>query len=133
MLNSLLRWISFALAVVALAASVSLLVTDAKLWVPPGLSVSAVSAAPLLLIGIAFLFLQPVIRPRPSDLLKNILLAATFLLWGAVQLMPQNNLAERLGSLVIVLYVVDLAWTNFASMKSGKENLKRTFGMTIHR
>jgi len=122
MLNSLLRWISFALAVVALAASVSLLVTDAKLWVPPGLSVSAVSAAPLLLIGIAFLFLQPVIRPRPSDLLKNILLAATFLLWGAVQLMPQNNLAERLGSLVIVLYVVDLAWTNFASMKSGKEN-----------
>jgi hypothetical protein len=118
MLNSLLRWISFGLAAVALAASVGLLASDAKLWSPPGISAAAISAAPLLLIGIAFLFLQPVIRPRPADLLKNVLLAGTFLLWGSIQLMPQNNLAGRLGSLVVVLYVVDLAWTNFASIKS---------------
>jgi peptidoglycan/LPS O-acetylase OafA/YrhL len=122
MVNSLLRRISFGFAAVALAASVSLLVSDAKMWSPPGISAAAISAAPLLLIGIAFLFLQPVIRPRPADLVKNILLAGTFLLWGIIQLLPQNKLAGRLGSLVIVLYVVDLAWTNFASMKSRKES-----------
>jgi hypothetical protein len=122
MLNRLLRWISCGLAAVALAASVSLLVSDAKLWAPRGISAAAISAAPLLLIGIAFLFLQPVIRPGPAELAKNILLAGTFLLWGIIQLLPQNNLAGRLGSVVIVLYVVDLAWTNFASMKSRKES-----------
>jgi peptidoglycan/LPS O-acetylase OafA/YrhL len=122
MLNSVLRWISFGLAIVALAAGVSLLVSDARLWSPPGISAAAISAAPLLLIGVAFLFLQPVIRPRRAELAKNILLAGTFLLWGIIQLMPQNYLAERLGSLVIVLYVVDLAWTNFASMKSREQS-----------
>jgi len=122
MVNGFLRWISFVFAVVALAASVSLLASDAKLWSPPGISAAAISAAPLLLIGVAFLFLQPVIRPRPADLIKNILLACTFLLWGMIQLMPQNDRAERLGSLVVVLYVVDLAWTNFASMKLRKQS-----------
>jgi hypothetical protein len=122
MVNSFLRWASFSFAAVALAASVSLLVSDAKMWSPPGISRAAISAAPLLFIGTAFLILQPVIRPRPADLVKNILLAGTFFLWGIIQLMPQNNLAGRLGSLVIALYVVDLAWTNFASMKSRKES-----------
>ncbi|HET6143385.1 MAG TPA: hypothetical protein VFE02_07725 [Candidatus Acidoferrales bacterium] len=100
----------------------SLLVSDAKMWSPPGISHAAISAAPLLFIGTAFLILQPVIRPRPAHLVKNILLAGTFFLWGIIQLMPQNKLAGRLGSLVIALYVVDLAWTNFASMKSRKES-----------
>lgn len=121
MVNRLLRGISFGLAAVALAASVSLLVSDSRIWSLPGLSTAATSAAPLLLIGVAFLFLQPVIRPAFPDLIKNILLAGTFLLWGTIQLMPPNNLAERLGSLVIVLYVADLAWTNFAAMKARKE------------
>jgi hypothetical protein len=52
--------------------------------------------------------------------MKNVLLAGTFLLWGAIQLMPQNHLAERLGNVVIVLYVVDLAWTNFSATNSQK-------------
>jgi hypothetical protein len=120
MLNSFFRWISIGLAVVALAAGASLLVSDAKIWSPPGISAAVISAAPLLLIGISFLFMQPIIRPRSAELVKNMLLAGTFLLWGAIQLMPQNHLAERLGSIVIVLYVVDLAWTNFASMNSRK-------------
>ncbi|HEX3376731.1 MAG TPA: hypothetical protein VHS29_07710 [Candidatus Acidoferrales bacterium] len=112
--------ISIILAVVALAASASLLISDAKIWSPPGASFAAISAAPLLLIGISFLFMQPIIRPRSSELMKNVLLATTFLLWGAIQLMPQNHLAERLGNVVIVLYVVDLAWTNFSAMNSQK-------------
>lgn len=118
MLNNVIRWIGCGLAAIALAACVGLLIGDAKIWAHPGLSAAAISAAPLLLIGIAFLIVQPIIRPRMAELLKNVLLAATFLLWGAVQLMPQNTLAGRLGNLVIVLYVVDLAWTTFASVNS---------------
>jgi hypothetical protein len=122
MLKNVLRWISCGLAVMSLAAGVGLLIFDAKIWTFPGLSAAVISAAPLLLIGISFLFVQPVIRPRLFELLKNVLLAGTFLLWGSIQLMPQNNLAQRLGNVVIVLYVLDLAWTNFASLNSRKEN-----------
>jgi len=120
MQDKFFRWIGFSLAIVALIASVSLLISDAKIWSPPGVSTAAISAAPLLSIGISFLFIQPILRQRSADLMKNVLLAGTFLLWGAVQLMPQNHLAERLGSVVIVLYVVDLAWTSFSSMYSRK-------------
>ncbi|HTC63076.1 MAG TPA: hypothetical protein VK709_09555 [Candidatus Saccharimonadales bacterium] len=120
MLRKSFRSISVVLAIAALAASAGLLISDAKLWSPPGASSAAISAAPLLLIGIAFLFMQPVIRPRSSELMKNVLLAGTFLLWGAIQLMPQNHLAERLGNVVIVLYVMDLAWTNFSSTNPQK-------------
>ena len=120
MLEKSFRSISVVLAVVALVASASLLISDANIWSPTGVSFAAISAAPLLLIGISFLFMQPILRPRSAELMKNILLAGTFLLWGAIQLMPQNHLAERLGNVVIVLYVVDLAWTNFSSMNSQK-------------
>ena len=121
MLNRIFRWMSFGLAVLALAAGVALLVSDAKLWNDSRLSAASIFAAPLLLIGVSFLFIQPILRPRIPELLKNMLLAGTFLLWGTIQLMPQNRLALRLGSFVIVLYVVDLAWTTFASMNSRKE------------
>jgi len=122
MFNRVLRWISYGLAVLALGAGAALLIGDAKLWTVPRLPAATISSAPLLLIGISFLILQPVIRPRPLDWIKNVLLAGTFLLWGVIQLMPQNALAMRLGNLVIVLYVVDLAWTTFTSMNSGKGN-----------
>jgi hypothetical protein len=49
-------------------------------------------------------------RPPWADLLKNILLASAFILWGIVQLMAQNALSKRLGNVVIALYVLDLAW-----------------------
>ena len=54
-------------------------------------------------------------RPRPLELLKRVMLAAAFLLWGIVQLMPAGNLASELGNLVIALYVIDLGliiWTD---------------------
>jgi hypothetical protein len=55
-------------------------------------------------------------------LLKNALLAATFLLWGAIQLMPQNATSMRLGNVVIALYVVDLAWVVLGTKISLKRN-----------
>jgi hypothetical protein len=105
---------------VALAASAGLLFADAKLWAVPERAMALISSAPLLLVGTAFLILQPLLRPRLADLAKNLLLAATFLLWGAIQLMPQNALAQRLGNLVIALYVLDLAWMTLSALNSKK-------------
>jgi sulfite exporter TauE/SafE len=79
-----------------------------------GFPAAAVSSLPLLAVGVSFLLIQPMLRPRWAELTKNILLAATFLLWGCVQLMKQNSLSKTLGDFVIVLYVVDLAWTVLA-------------------
>ncbi len=121
MFNNALRWISYGMAVLALAASIALLAGDAKLGILSRLP-AAISSAPLLLVGTAFLILQPILRPRFMELLKNALLAATFLLWGAIQLMPQNTMSIRLGNVVIALYVLDLAWVILGSKISRKGN-----------
>jgi hypothetical protein len=122
MVNNSLRWVSYGLAILALAAGIVLLLGDAKLGTFSGLPPAAISAAPLLLVGTAFLIVQPILRPRFMEMLKNVLLAATFLLWGAVQLMPQNAASIRLGNVVIVLYVLDLAWVILGSKISRKRN-----------
>jgi hypothetical protein len=108
--NQVLRNIAIALGVLAVVSGVLLLIKDAGVNIFPGLPTSMISATPLLLVAIAFLIAQPTMRPSGMELLKNILLAATFLLWGVVQLMPQGALSARLGNVVILLYVVDLAW-----------------------
>lgn len=121
-LNHILLWTSYILAVVALTAGMALLIGDAKIWTLPGLPPGAISAAPLLLVGASFLILQPIIRPRLMELLKNALLAVTFLLWGTIQLMPQNATSMRLGNVVIALYVLDLAWVILGMKISFKRN-----------
>ena len=122
MLNNVFQWISYGLAILALAAGIALLIGDAKPGIFSGLPSTAFSAAPLLLVGTSFLIMQPIIRPRLGELLKNILLAATFLLWGAIQLLPQNAMSVRLGNVVIALYVLDLAWIILGSKISPKRD-----------
>jgi hypothetical protein len=112
--------LSCGLAILALVAGTVLLLRAAN--PPAGIPAAVVSAAPLLLVGAAFLILQPVLRPRWSDLLKNVLLAVTFLLWGGLQFLPQGTLSVRLGNFVIALYVVDLAWVILATKVSPKAN-----------
>jgi hypothetical protein len=121
-LNSALRWISYILAILGVAGGVGLLLSDAELGYFPRLTAATISAAPLLLVGTSFLILQSILRPRLMDLLKNVLLACTFLLWGAIQFMPQNAGSIRLGNLVIALYVLDLAWVILSSKISAKRN-----------
>ena len=115
MSNNIFRWIGYGLAVLALAASLALLLGDAGIGTLVWRSAAASTAAPLLLVGTAFLFMQPVLRPRLVELLRNVLLAGTFLLWGIVQFMPQNAMSARLGNFVIALYVFDLAWMTLGS------------------
>jgi hypothetical protein len=93
-----------------------LLTSDTKLAIPLGFSAQVISAAPLLLIGVSLLIVQAILRPSWTELLKNILLAAAFILWGVVQLMQETALSKRLGDIVIALYVLDLAWMILASV-----------------
>jgi hypothetical protein len=108
--NHVLRIIAITLGALAVAFGIALLIKDAGVNILPGWPVSVISALPLLFVGVAFLVAQPTMRPGNMELLKNLLLAATFLLWGAVQLMAQGALTARLANVVILLYVVDLAW-----------------------
>jgi hypothetical protein len=122
MLNNVFQWISYGLTILALTAGIALLIGDTKPGILSGLPAAAISASPLLLIGTSFLIMQPIIRPRLGELLKNVLLAATFLLWGVIQLMPQNGMSIRMGNVVIALYVLDLAWIILGSKISPKRN-----------
>jgi hypothetical protein len=74
-----------------------------------------ISGLPLLLAGSSYLVLQAILRPRPLELVKRVMLGIAFLLWGIVQIMHASDLAIELGNLVIALYVVDLGlivWTD---------------------
>lgn len=127
-LQELLRWLARALAVMALLSSFALLCVGATPFLtalPTYLVKGAVrawtliknlplSALPLLLAGSSYLVLQAILRPRPFELLKRLMLGTAFLLWGVVQLMPASDLTAELGNVVIALYVVDLGliiWT----------------------
>jgi hypothetical protein len=114
-MSKILSWLTKVLAVMAVVFSVRLLVGDTKVGIPIGLPPGVISAAPLFLIGVTFLVAQIFMRPRWTELLKNVLLAAAFILWSVVQLMEQNALSKKLGDVVIALYVLDLAWVILAS------------------
>lgn len=109
-MNKILGWLTTVLVATAVAGSIGLLVSDTKIGTPLGLPAALISAAPLSLIGISFLILQLMRRPRWMELLRNIMLAAAFILWGVVQFMEKSALSKELGDVVIVLYVLDLAW-----------------------
>ena len=128
-LEELLRWLARSLAVMALLSSFALLCVGATPMLSslPTYVAKAgfrgwalvknvpLSALPLLLVGSSYLVLQAILRPRPLELLKRLMLGTAFLLWGVVQLMPASDLAAELGNVVIALYVVDLGliiWTD---------------------
>ena len=69
---------------------------------------SPISAASLLLVGFSYFTAQLLIQRTVRGLLRHGLTAAAFVLWGVDQLLPQGALAETIGHLVILLYVVDL-------------------------
>jgi hypothetical protein len=125
MLNSIFRWSSFGLAILALAASVALLIGDTRMQASTDSWKSMASASPLLLGGLAFLLVQSLAQPGGIELIKNLILAGAFLLWGAIQLMPPTPIAKYLGNVVIVLYVVDLAWGTLVVVNSSRRSQNR--------
>lgn len=69
-----------------------------------------ISSLPLALAGLGYTLLQFRLKPSPGLLLKRLLLAAAFLLWAVVQLLPEGRLSLFLGDAVIAAYVLDLFW-----------------------
>ena len=93
----LLRSITITLSVLAVAFSGVLLAKDLGVEILPQLPVHVISAVSLLLVGAASLIVQPMLRLRPKELLKNLLLlGATFFLWGIVQLMPHSYFINQI-------------------------------------
>ena len=112
-----LLYLAMAPILLAAISSVALRASDSKILEVPSRRAAVISALPLLAVGFSFLILQPILRPKWAELFKNLLLAATFLLWGAVQLMTRNVASKALGDVVIALYVTDLAWTILARVR----------------
>ena len=80
-----------------------------SLLVPPQTH-AWISSLPLGLAGLGYTLLQFRLRPGRRLLLKRLLLAAAFLLWAVVQLLPEGRLSVFLGDAVIAAYVLDLFW-----------------------
>jgi hypothetical protein len=135
--EELLRWLTRSLAILAILSSVALLCVGATPMLsslPAVIATQAsrawellksapLSALPLLLAGASYLVLQVILRPRPLELFKRVMLAAAFLLWGIVQLMPAGNLASELGNLVIALYVIDLGVIIWSDLEKNRPRL----------
>ena len=138
-LDELLRWLARSLAVMALVSSFALLCVGATpllSHLPAYLATEAIrgwallknvrlSALPLLLAGFSYLVLQAILRPRPLELLKRLMLGTAFLLWGVVQLMPASALSAELGNVVIALYVVDLGLIIWTDLEKNQPRLVR--------
>jgi hypothetical protein len=107
-----LAWIVRTIALLAVFAGLTLLLVDSPIAarLPMRIDRSAAEAFPLLLVGIAYLAWLATERPAVIDLVKQLLIALAFILWGVSLLMPAGPAARLLGAVVIAIYVFDLAW-----------------------
>ncbi len=103
-------WLLRLVNVLGVIAGLVLLVVDSPVCPPGSLNHAMFEAVPLLLVGFAFLAWLAIDRPAVSDLIKQGFIALAFILWGVDLLMPQGPGSRFLGSVVIAIYVFDLAW-----------------------
>jgi hypothetical protein len=109
--NLALSRLAKALALLALVFCILMFAADTVFRAAQPAWAAFLSALPLLAIGTSFTIVQTLISQSRSQLLKNLLLAATFLLWGVAELSPGNPVSKMLDEVVIALFVIDLAWT----------------------
>lgn len=114
LVHKLLYVFTWVVIVLALIAGVALLTNDALFSILPH---APISAAPLLFIGAAYLGFQVLLRPKPLDLFKALIVSSAFILWGVDQLLPGGRVATTLGDVVITLYVLDLGWVMIDRLK----------------
>jgi hypothetical protein len=107
-----LAWFVRVIGIFAVGSGALLLVVDSpvSLKLPMAVSHSIIEAIPLLLVGVAYLAWLATEKPRMIDLVKQILIAVAFILWGVDLLMPTGAWARFVGAVVIAIYVFDLAW-----------------------
>jgi hypothetical protein len=100
------------ICVLAVISGIVLLIVDSPIstYLPIPISHQIAEAIPLLLVGIAYLAWLAVDRPQTVDLIKQVLIAVAFVLWGISLLMPTSPWSRLVGALVIAIYLFDLVW-----------------------
>jgi hypothetical protein len=106
---TLFRWLSTILFVSALAAMVTLLVSDALNALTPTAVHRCAGALAFMLIGSSYVALQISLQRPRTEKVKAILLGIAFLFWGSGQFLPPSLFATAMDSAVVVIFVVDLS------------------------
>jgi hypothetical protein len=114
---TLFRWLSTILFISALAAVLTLLVSD--VW--NALTLTAVhrcaGALSFMLIGASYVALQLGLRRPWAEKIKAILLGIAFLFWGSVQFLSPGPWVTAMDSAVVVIFVVDLSLIIMESLR----------------
>jgi len=113
--SSLLRMLSSALFLSALASVAWLLASGVWFGFQPTRQHRHAGALALILIGASFVCAQLGSARRWSDRLKGILLGTAFALWGCEQYLAPGALVTAVDSLVVTVFVVDLALVIFSA------------------
>jgi|SRR6516162_2734136 hypothetical protein len=114
---TLFRWLSTMLFVSALAAMLTLLVSDAfnALTLTP--LHRCAGALAFMLIGSSYIALQLSFRRPWIGKLKAILLGIAFFFWGSGQFVPPSPWATAMDAAVVVIFVIDLSLIIIESLK----------------
>lgn len=106
---TLFRRLSGILFVSAIAAMLTLLVSDLLNALKPTSVHRCAGALAFILIGSSYVVLQISLRRPPAEKLKGILLGTAFLFWGSGQFLPPSLFATAMDTAVVVIFVVDLS------------------------
>jgi len=98
---------------VALAASVALLLWDAFPGLFPARAHDFLGAFPLAIIALVYLISHLYKSPTRGELIKAVLLALAFLFWAASLVLSNSPLATLFGDLAIGLFVLDIFFVIF--------------------
>src|SRR5215469_9027337 len=136
--RSIGRTLPLRLGQLTLVSVLLLIAWDAYPRAFPARAHDLLGALPLALIALTYLLYQAVRRPRPAELLKAIVLAAAFLLWGANQFWPKGSSATLLNDLAIALFVLDVflvvaGWPDRVRRESLRETYSETAEPTVGR
>ena len=108
-MTTLFRWLSALFFISALAALVTLLVSDAWNQLRFTSIHRRAGALSFMLIGSAFVGLQFSSPWRWNERVKEILLGIAFLFWGAEQFLPPSPWVTAMDTCVVLIFVVDLS------------------------
>ena len=108
-MTKLLRGLSLACCLLALAAIATLLLSDSILGIFLNSTHQQAGALSLMLIGASYVSLQLSAKRPRSQMLKGVLLGLAFFLWGCKQLLPPNALVTAMDTAVVTIFVVDLS------------------------
>ena len=122
-MTRLLRWFSTISFTLALAGTAALWLSDASNQLLPTPSHQHIGALPLILIGFSYISLQLSGKRQPVERAKGLLLGLAFVLWGGEQFLPPSEWVTVMDSLVITIFVVDLALIINVHLKRGDQEL----------